>query len=137
MKNEKNLAMAESKEIQLLNSLKGAIKALTVVSSNGVRKDVKVVALQNIGVGTLYDKTGNYLVDGDMDNLHLGGFSGMVVLEEKVHIEDHEENHEENHEGSQSMPYRFGEYCRFDVVSYSEEDGFELKLVEPVIVEKL
>lgn len=129
--------MAESKQTQLLNSLQRVLKALTVVSSNGVRKDVRVVTLQKVELGTLYNKAGNYLVEGDIDNLKTGGFSGVVVLEEKVHIEDNGEDYDENHEGSQSMPYRFGDYCRFEVVSNSEKNGFELKLIEPVIVEKV
>ena len=129
--------MVESKEKQLLNSLNGALKALTMVSSNGMSKDVKVVALQNVRLGTLYNKAGNYLIEGDIDNLKTGGFSGVVVLEEIVHAEDHGEGYDEEHEGSQSIPYRFGEYCRFEVVSYSEDNGFELKLVEPVVVERI
>lgn len=121
--------MPETKKSQLLNSLRRFLNDIKSVSCDGVKKDVNVVSVGNVNLGVFYDSKGFAIPNDDYDRLSSGDFSGMIELEEKV-LED-------DCEGIQSMPFRFGEYSKFEVVSYSTENGFELKLVEPVIVEKL
>lgn len=121
--------MPESKQNQLLNSLLKSLRDIKSLSCDGVKKDVNVVSVGNINLGVFYDSNGFAIPSDDYEHISTGAFSGMIELEEKV-LED-------DCEGIQSMPFRFGEYSKFEVDSYSTESGFELKLVEPVIVEKL
>lgn len=88
-----------------------------------------VVDIQKLVLGVFYHSEGLVLSSNDFDGLKTGAFSCMIVLEEEVNGADCE--------GSQSILYRFGEYSKFKLVSYSEEDGFDLNLVGPVIVERV
>ncbi len=121
--------MPETKQSQLIRSLQKCLKGIKSVSCDGVKKDVNVVSVQSVILCSFYDSEGFVIPNDDYDRLSMGDYSGEVVLEEIIQ--------EDGCEGSQSIPYRFGEYSKFEVDSYSTESGFELKLVEPVIVEKL
>lgn len=88
-----------------------------------------MASVSGVAVGVFYDSNGFTIPSDDYDRLRSGDFSGMIELEEIIQ--------EDGCEGSQSIPYRFGEYSKFEVVSYSAENGFELNLVEPVIVERI